>query len=272
MKDYHVHTYYSDDSIYPMKAVLNDCAARDIDELCFTEHVDYGMKQDWQPGLDPAIVTNCDYPRYFAEIEECRKLYPYITITAGLELGIQLITLQDYERLYERYKDRLDFILLSVHEIDNLELGGGRAFLQGKGHLESHRQYYENLLALVRNFKHYSVLAHMDLIVRYDPRGPVPFEDVKDLIAQILRQVIADGKGLEINTSSRRYGTKGCCPSIDILKLYKELGGTILTFGSDSHKPEHLGAYIEEHKQLARELGFTRYCTFSHMKPQFHEL
>ena len=84
--------------------------------------------------------------------------------------------------------------------------------------------------------------------------------------------VIKDGKGIEINTSSHRYGLADTTPSHEILKLYKELGGEIITIGSDSHKPEHLGAYIDESKELLRELGYTQYCTFDKMKPIFHKL
>lgn len=270
MKDYHVHTYYSDDSIYPMQAVITDARERGIDELCFTEHVDYGIKQDWHPHISDKVWWNCDYPHYFEEVELCRRKYPDMTIRAGLEFGIQMCTLDQYKKLYHTYEDKLDFVLLSVHQIENEELASG-AFMAGKTPVQSQRGYYEYLLQLVRSFKHYSVLAHMDLIARYD-RRPVPFEDVKDLITEILKQVIEDGKGIEINTSTKRYGVENTCPSTDILKLYKELGGTILTFGSDSHKPEHLGTAIEDHMALAKELGFKQYCTFSHGKPEFHDL
>lgn len=84
--------------------------------------------------------------------------------------------------------------------------------------------------------------------------------------------MIQDGKGIEINTSSHRYGLKDSTPSRDILKLYKELGGKIITIGSDSHKPEHLGAYIDEAKELLKETGFDSFCTFEKMKPIFHQL
>ena len=67
--------------------------------------------------------------------------------------------------------------------------------------------------------------------------------------------MIQDGKGIEINTSSHRYGLKDSTPSRDILKLYKELGGKIITIGSDSHKPEHLGAYIDEAKELSKKFN-----------------
>ena len=94
----------------------------------------------------------------------------------------------------------------------------------------------------------------------------------REMIEEILKQVIKDGKGIEINTSYHRYGLKDMTPSRDILKLYRELGGKIITIGSDSHKKEHLGAYIDEAKDELRKLGFQYYCTFEKMKPIYHQL
>ena len=82
----------------------------------------------------------------------------------------------------------------------------------------------------------------------------------------------ADGKGIELNTSSHRYGLPDLTPSRNILRLYHELGGRILTIGSDSHKPDHLGAYIDEGKAELRTLGFREFCTFERMQPIFHAL
>ena len=101
---------------------------------------------------------------------------------------------------------------------------------------------------------------------------PIKDKKIKPMIQEILEIVIQDGKGIEINTSSHRYGLKDSQPSRDILKLYKELGGKIITIGSDSHKPEHLGAYIDEAKELLKEIGFDSFCTFEKMKPIFHQL
>ena len=79
-------------------------------------------------------------------------------------------------------------------------------------------------------------------------------------------------QGIEVNTSNHRYGIADMTPSRDILKLYRELGGTIITIGSDSHKKEHLGAYIDWAKEELRKLGYTQFCTFEKMKPVFHDL
>ena len=128
------------------------------------------------------------------------------------------------------------------------------------------------MLYLVQNYHNYSVLGHMDLITRYDKAGVYPFEKLKPILTKILKIVIADEKGIEINTSSHRYGLKDLTPSRDILKLYKELGGKIITIGSDSHKPEHLGAFVDETKEELKLLGFEYICTFDKMKPVYHKL
>ena len=110
------------------------------------------------------------------------------------------------------------------------------------------------------------------LTARYDEKGVYPFEKIKPIVEEILQVVIADGKGLEVNTSSYRYGLSDTTPSVEILKRYRELGGKIVTIGSDSHKPEHLGAYIEETKEMLRKAGYTQFCTYERMSPVFHDL
>jgi len=108
----------------------------------------------------------------------------------------------------------------------------------------------------VKHYKNYSVLTHLNLINLYDLLGPYPFKKIKLILTEIFDIIISDGKGIENNTSSLHYGLSDLKPSIDILKLYKELVGTIITIGSDSYKPEHLGNYIDETKDILKELDF----------------
>lgn len=278
--DYHVHTEYSDDSLYPMEEVVKDALRLGLDEICFTDHVDYGIKPDWD-GPEPIVwrrggsgepdkipLANVDYPRYEAEIRKLREKYRgQITLRMGLEFGMQVHTIPLYEKLFARYP--FDFILLSVHQVEDKEFWN-QDFQRGRTREEFNRRYYEELLALVRRYRHYSVLAHPDLIARYDSAGPWPFEKLRPILTEILKTVIADGKGIEVNTSCHRYGLKDLTPSRDILRLYRELGGTVLTIGSDSHKKEHLGAFIRETMDELKEMGFEQFCTFEGMKPVFH--
>lgn len=275
LADYHVHTEYSDDSVYPLENVIKDAIRLGLDEICITDHVDYGVKVDWDSGKEILYrhgepLANVDYPRYVAQIEQMQCLYgDRIIIKMGMEFGIQSHTIQQFAALFHRYS--FDFIILSIHQVEDKEFWT-QDFQQGRTQQEYNERYYEEMLRVIQSYKDYSVLGHMDLIKRYDKAGLYPFDKVKPMIAEILKTVIADGKGIEVNTSSHRYGLTDSMPSAELLRLYKDLGGSIVTIGSDSHSPAHLGTYIMEAKNLLKELCFQSFCTYDKMRPVFHPL
>lgn len=273
--DYHVHTNYSDDSVYLMEDCVLDAIEKGIEEIAITDHVDYGVKVDWDEGKEIVYrnnepIANVNYPQWEKEFILLKEKYKdQITIKMGMEFGMQMHTIDKFQKLFQRYP--FDFIILSVHQVEDKEFWT-QDFQKGRTQQEYNERYYQEMLDLVQSYKDYSVLGHMDLIVRYDKQGSYLFAKIKPMIEKILKVIIADGKGLEINTSYHRYGLSDMTPSRDILKLYKELGGQIITIGSDSHKKEHLGAYIEEAKEELKKMGFEYFCTFEKMKPIYHKL
>lgn len=283
--DYHLHCEFSDDSFEPMEKQVEQAIRIGLDEMCFTDHVDYGIKKDWSEGDiewrdgDPYMnipsmpLANVDYPQYFHKLSQMQKLYQgKIVIKQGLEFGVQTITVDKYQKLYETYQDQLDFILLSMHQINNKELWN-QDFQTGLSQKEYNEAYYREIYEVQKVYKDYSVLAHLDLLNRYDLNGVYPFELVEEYIAEILKLAIRDNKGIELNTSSWKYHLKDTQPSRKILKLYKDLGGTILTVGSDAHTTEHLGDHLDAGYAILRdEIGFKEFCTFDKKIPIFHKL
>lgn len=237
--------------------------------------MDYGVKVDWNSGEEILYrngepLANVDYSRYIKEIEEIRHLYGWkIAVKLGMEFGVQVHTIPQFEMLFQRYP--FDFIILPIHQVEDKEFWT-QDFQKGRSQREYNERYYEEMLAVVRAYKNYSVLGHMDLIKRYDQAGIYPFEALKPMIAEILKVVISDGKGLELNTSSHRYGLTDSMPSVELLRLYRDLGGRIVTIGSDSHSPAHLGAYLKEAQDQLKALGFQHFCTYEKMQPAFHQI
>ena len=234
LTDYHVHTKYSDDSEYPMEEVVRDAIALGLSEICFTDHVDYGIKRDWDdprgmeyrrggPGEPERMpVVNVNYPEYAAEFAGLKERYKdQITLKMGMEFGMQTHTILQYEKLFAAYP--FDFIILSVHQVEDKEFWT-QDFQKGRTQEEYNLRYYEEI----------------------------------------------HGKGIEINTSSHRYGLSDLTPSRDILRLYRDLGGEVITIGSDSHKKEHLGAFVRETMEEMKMLGFKAYYTFDKMIPEPH--
>ncbi len=273
--DYHVHCMFSDDSWYPPEHVCEDAWRHNLDEICFTDHVDYGIKPDWKDALDAKVmmgqrVVNVDYDAYFPCIADLRKEWEgRLNVRCGLEFGVQTHTIPQFDALWDAWGDQLDFVLLSIHQVGDREFWTGE-FQKGRSQEEYNRAYYQELYDVTTTFEHWSVLAHLDLIKRYDPMGILDFPANRDLVAATLEHVIKTGKGIELNTSSVRYGLKDSQPAREILELYRDLGGTIVTLGSDSHAPEHLGAYLRHFQRYLASLGFEGFCTYDHMVPIFH--
>ena len=284
--DFHIHSEFSDDSHELMETQIEKAISLGLDEMCFTDHVDYGVKKDWSEGdiqyrpgdgvgtsvdsMEPA--ANVDYPAYFAKLKRMKEKYEgKIVIRQGLEFGIQTHTVPRYEKLYAEYRDELDFVLFSMHQVNDREFWN-QDFQRGKTQQEYNEAYYREIYETMKLFKDYSILAHLDLIVRYDEAGRYPFEKVKDRIAEILKLAIREGKGIEINTSSWHYGLPDTMPSKDLLKLYRDLGGTIITIGSDAHSQKYLADHFDDAKEILKQIGFKTFNTFHKMTPIYHEL
>ena len=139
LADYHVHSEFSDDSVYPMEQVVKDAIAMGLYEICFTDHVDYGIKDDWDcghpikyRGKEP--LANVDYPLYDAKIKELQYLYDEeITIKMGMEFGMQTHTIEQYKALFRKYS--FDFIILLVHQVEDQEFWT-QDFQQGRSQKE----------------------------------------------------------------------------------------------------------------------------------------
>ena len=275
--DYHVHSSYSDDSNYPMEQVVLDAIKLGLDEICFTDHVDYGIKLDWdEEGTtyrnddDGNPLRNCDYERYFRQIEDLQKKYGNeISIHKGLEYGVQISTIDKYEKLYQKYP--LDFVILSIHQVNDIEVFLPE-FFANKTQREYNRVYYQELIDVMEVYKNYSVLGHIDSFNRYDINGICPYEEFKDLVDIILKKAIQDDKGIELNMSCVKYKLPDLTPCKAIIQRYYDLGGRIITIGSDSHNPGELAAHFDQGKAELRKIGFKEFCTFKDMKPIFHTL
>ena len=122
----------------------------------------------------------------------------------------------------------------------------------------------------MRTYEHYSILGHIDLVKRYKTLDVE--RNFHDILEEIFRVIIPKGKGIEVNTSGFAYGLGSAMPSKDILQLYKDCGGEIITIGSDAHKAEHVAHEFPKTLQLLQEIGFEYIATFEAQKPIFHSI
>ena len=106
--DYHVHTEFSDDSVYPMEDVIRDAVEMGMGEICITDHVDYGVKKDWDQGeisyRNGEPLANVNYPGYMEKIRQMKETWgDKIRIRTGMEFGVQRHTIPEFEKLFGEY-------------------------------------------------------------------------------------------------------------------------------------------------------------------------
>lgn len=261
MFDFHMHSSFSADCPIPMEEMVKGAIRKGLQHICFTEHIDYDYP-------DETITFDFDYTTYSNEIERLRNQYgKHISITKGVEIGIQPHLLNRYEQLMTT--NEFEFTILSLHTVEKKALHYGELFI-GRTTEQAYETYYEELLHSVKNFSAYSILGHIDLIKRYSTETvEEPFHDI---LKEIFSIIIPQGKGIEINTSGVRYGMTSNLPSRDILELYKAMGGEIITIGSDAHKPEDIAFQFKESIDVLKEIGFQYVATFENKKPVFHKI
>ena len=260
MFDFHMHSTVSYDG-YNTGAEMA-LAARDagIKELCFTDHLDY----------DPRGLIRMDF-----DTETYNEAYdnlevPGLIIRRGAEFGMLRDNAQQLKKDLQRRP--FDFIIGSCHFTEDLDVYF-TPYWEGKTMEQGERRYLEEILACVQAHDDFDVLGHITYISKAacnPTHRPVRYEYYRELLDEILITLVRKGKGIEINTS----GKDPCgvfLPDETYLRRFKELGGQIVTVGSDAHHVSRAGQYCREAALLVQEV-FGYVCTFESRKPVFHRI
>lgn len=265
--DYHVHTSFSGDSSTPGKLQIEQAIRLGMKELCITDHHDYGVDSG-------EIDFTLDVTSYLPALERLRNSYQRrIQIKTGIELGLQCHIREYLDGFMKKYAQNFDFIIGSSHFIDGQDPYYPELF-ENRSEQNVYERYFQVTASRVRMFDCYDVLGHLDYVVRYGPNTNqhYSFKVYQDFIDPILKSLIEKGKGLECNTGGYKAGLKHPNPCEDILKRYRELGGEIITIGSDAHTPEYLGFYFQKAESVLQQCGFRYYTIFEHRQPKFIKL
>ena len=261
MFDYHMHTVVSfdgrDRGIQMAQAAKN----AGLKEICFTDHLDYDP-------LGKMGILAFDTAAYNAEYDDLEL--PGLKIRRGMEFGMTV----DNRALFKEDLQRrpFDFVLGSIHFVDDLDVYFAE-YWNGKTVFEAERRYLEATLDCVRLHDDFDVLAHLTYIgkttAHHAPRA-VPFDEHREIIDEILKVLADKGKGMELNTSGLdRCG--GFLPTADYFRRFKELGGQIITIGSDAHSASRVGQYSFDACEIFKDI-FGYVCTFENRQPIFHKL
>lgn len=266
MYDYHIHTSHSDDCSSDMEDMILSACDKGFREIAITDHIDLEYP-------DSNIPFSLDIPAYHRALEYDQLKYKdRIKIVKGIEVGIQDFVSKENSDLVRSYP--YDFVIGSFHAAEGRDLWTG-SYYRGKTALQCYRDFFSYTYKCLKAYKDYDILGHINLVARYKkfiPPEQVEQSEYLDLVEDILKLVIEDGKGIEVNTSCFRYETSQMYPSVEMLTLYKQLKGEIITIGSDAHFPEHIGYEFKYVIDLLESLGFKYLATYGQRQLKMNKI
>ena len=263
MYDYHTHSSFSDDCVIPAEDMIQAAIQKGVKELAITDHYD----PDYPDPQYPFVI---DFNKYHDTLLKVEKTYKnQIKIIKGLEIGIQHgETLEKCKAAAKAFP--YDFLIGSFHCTDHKDLYTGY-FTEGVDIPKAFERYYEYAYECLKSYTDFDVMGHINVVDRYVPFDQIPkYKPYMDMIHDILKRLIENGKGIEFNSSCYRYLKNGrTTPTLEILSLYRKLGGEIITFGSDSHDPAYIADHYNEVMELLKSIGFHYISTFENREVHF---
>ncbi len=280
--DYHVHSDFSSDGKATMEQMIGQAIRLGLKRLCFTDHMDY----DYSQSGDNSFQLDTD--AYVDALTGLKDKYSsIIDILMGIELGLQPHLGKKLSELTDRIP--FDFIIGSSHVVNHVDPYYPE-YWEGITEEEGIRRYFESIIQNCKAFHGFHVYGHIDYVIRYVPRildwrrkivkgqGAIkvpaeltsqiyPYDKYSDIIDEALKTILYYGKGIELNTSGLFKGFDFTHPRLEILQRYRELGGELITIGSDSHKPETLCYSFDYAETLLYSLGYRYYTVFEQGKP-----
>lgn len=260
--DYHIHTSFSSDCDFEPKEMVQSAINKGLKEIAITDHMDFLYPDK---NLPFTILPSEYYPFLYSLKKEYKNK---INIKIGAELGYQKSVVSMINNFCQEAP--FDFLICSTHTILGKELYGDE-FYEGKTKEEAYYDYFYSIKEGISLFDDFDVYGHIDYVNRYGSYkdNTLDYEKFKDIIDDVLKILIEKNKGIELNTSGIRYNLGYIHPKIQILKRYKELGGKIITVGSDSHNPCDVGFAFHDARKLLLETGFDKITVFEKRKPEF---
>lgn len=255
--DTHNHCQFSfDGKRTTVEASAASALAKGLGGIAFTDHCDIFVS--CMPGTeDSAVAQDFDIPGQQAEIDRVQSMFgDSLKILKGIEFGININCRQELSDILKSHS--FDQVIASVHYLDNSDPYYGGYFI-GKDCKKAYGTYLETIYTEAVALKDFDIIGHYDYVARYAPypQDGILYREFSDIFDTLFHYLIENGKGLEINTKSCTggHGRKTFLDR-DVLLRYRQMGGEIITLGSDSHDAANVAEDFEAHASLLRSLGF----------------
>jgi len=268
--DFHTHCSFSTDSDATPESMVQGANEKGLSCLCLTDHMDL----DYPGTTKDKPIFEFNPADYFAALSPLKEAYSKeLTLGIGIELGLR----PGRPDLNNRMQQMLgqydfDFVLGSVHLLDNDD-PYYETYWQNRSAKDVLSKYFNDMLSSLKEFEHFDSLGHLDYLIRYIPafcgEKDYVFAEYKEVLDEIFKFLIDNNKALEINTAGLIKGLSCFHPKLETLQRYLELGGELITVGSDGHAPDKIATEFQKTEELLRTLGVKGYYIYKNRQAEF---
>ena len=259
--DSHTHSDNSPDGTHSVVYLCEQAIRKGISGIAVTDHFESQLCDEDHYELR---IRQAGFDLLKAKSVFSKKL----VITRGIELGQPLQAPDAAARILR--EQQFDFVLGSLHNLDDGQDIYYMDFSTGEYDVHEVMQRYFTELLQMSRWDGFDALAHLDYPLRYITGRhhiPVDLAQYDEMIQEILRNLANQGRGIEINTSGLRQPLGRTMPELSIIKRFRQLGGQIVTIGSDAHDIHALGQGIDQGMQMLQEAGFDYFAFYRARKP-----
>ncbi len=258
--DNHNHSQFSfDGKRTSVEASADAAMSLGLGGICFTDHCDFfvpPMKASFGESGPETFDINAQQ----AEIDRVRTSIQakgqQLKILKGIEIGMYESSHDEIRRTLR--ENTFDQVIASVHYIEGTDPFYG-GYYEGKDWKEAYGHYMETIYCEMTWLGDFDIMGHFDYVARYAPypQASILYRDFSDILDEMLRYLAHEGKALEINTKSyKSHNGRVQILDKDILLRYRELGGEVISLGSDSHDAGRVGDGFAAHAAMLKSLGF----------------
>lgn len=246
--DSHVHTEFSADSEMKIGDALAAAKSQGYG-LVLTEHYD--------PDYPQGMIFEFSPEDYWKAYESLRGRED--DLTSGLSLGVECGLIPDHREVLQDFIARAPFdqVIGSIHLVDGQDIYE-KEYYTGREKDAVFTRYFQVMADMVRDDPFIDTMGHIDYICRVAPYEDPGLEYGRyhEYIDEVLRALVETDTAMEINT--RRFGDKSVLAELEpVYRRYRQLGGKLVTVGSDAHTPDRVGKNIRLALDFAESLELT---------------
>lgn len=261
--DMHTHSESSHDSQCPISDMYNSQLKKGTEIFAVTDHFDAESYNDYDI-FTPILKSKENIERL------CEQ-----TQTDNILFGIEMSECFRFPKVYEKVSSmtQYDVIIGSVHLVRYPQMTQAYSKIDfSKCDDLTVRKYFDayldDMLSMLADTD-FDILAHLTCPFRYingKYSRTLSISYFEDKINEILNQIIKKNIALEVNTSSFDV-LNDFMPPHNILQKYHDMGGELLTLGSDAHVAQNASVNFDKALEKVKSIGFDGIYFYKKRKP-----